>query len=260
MPELVVATYNVHGGVDGWGRPFDVVAACRELAADVLVLEELWAEAGTDLASDVAGTLGYEAHVLPMAPGVLHPPVAPTAGQWGPPRWRRRGVGLRLDPRHGPAPGSARAVRGTMGVALLSRLPVRQVERVDLGRFPGDLTRRGAVVAEVDVGGRRVSVAGTHMPHIRHGSVVHFRRLRRVLQAAGTRAVIVGDMNLWGPPLELLFPGWRRAVRGRTWPAWRPLAQLDHVLVPHELAVGDAAVLRVGDSDHRAVRATVVVA
>ena len=44
MPDLTIASYNIH-----WGRgpkrrghpPFDVVAACRRLDADVLVLQEI---------------------------------------------------------------------------------------------------------------------------------------------------------------------------------------------------------------------------
>ncbi len=37
-----VASFNVHAGVDGWGRPFDLVAACGALKADILVLQEAW--------------------------------------------------------------------------------------------------------------------------------------------------------------------------------------------------------------------------
>jgi len=62
-------------------------------------------------------------------------------------------------------------------------------------------------------------------------------------------------MNLWGPPLSLLLPGWRRAVRGRTWPAWRPHSQPDHIFVNEAVAVGGSSVVRAGNSDHRAVRA-----
>jgi endonuclease/exonuclease/phosphatase family metal-dependent hydrolase len=62
-------------------------------------------------------------------------------------------------------------------------------------------------------------------------------------------------MNLWGPPVSLLLPGWRRAVRGRTWPSWRPHSQPDHVLVTSVVRVIDGAVVRTGNSDHLAVRA-----
>ena len=35
---LTLATFNVHMGVDGWGRPYDVVSGCAGLGADLLVM------------------------------------------------------------------------------------------------------------------------------------------------------------------------------------------------------------------------------
>ena len=258
MSEIVVASFNVHGGIDGWGRPFDVEAACRELDADVLVLQEMWAPIGVALGSDVADKLGYEAHGYDMAPAWLWPPASSDPPGWGPHRWRRRRVGLRLDERSAAGTLGPDSIRhGTVGLVLLNRLPAVRVEHVDLGRFPGDLTRRGVVIAEFDVGGSSLLVVGTHMPHLRHGSLVLLRRLQRALATSSTRMVLLGDMNLWGPPLRVLLPNWRRAVRGRTWPAWRPLAQLDHVLLGTGVSAASASILRVGNSDHRAVRVTV---
>ncbi len=270
MTRLTLANFNTHAGIDGWGRPFDVVGACRELQADVLVLQEVWAPSGQALAADVADALGYEAHTFTMARAVLHPPFPEGHGgaSWGPPRYRRRGVGLRLDVHRRPAPETAPAPdrvparvaglrAGTVGLAVLSRLPVRHSQLVELGRMLGDQARRAALVVDLEVAGHRLVVAGTHMPHLSKGSLVQFRRLHRALATSGTDMVLLGDMNLFGPPLEVLFRGWRRAVRGRTWPAWRPLAQIDHVLVTPGLTVVDAAVKNVGRSDHLAVRVTV---
>jgi endonuclease/exonuclease/phosphatase (EEP) superfamily protein YafD len=85
---------------------------------------------------------------------------------------------------------------------------------------------------------------------------MQLRNLRRRLPPPGQRAVIVGDFNLWGPAVSALLPGWRRAVRGRTWPAHRPHSQIDHVLVRDGVEVVDAAVLGEVGSDHRPVRVT----
>jgi endonuclease/exonuclease/phosphatase family metal-dependent hydrolase len=46
-------------------------------------------------------------------------------------------------------------------------------------------------------------------------------------------------------------------VRGRTWPAHRPIAQIDPLLAGPGVAVRNAAVAAEQGSDHRAVRATV---
>jgi endonuclease/exonuclease/phosphatase family metal-dependent hydrolase len=66
--------------------------------------------------------------------------------------------------------------------------------------------------------------------------------------------VIVGDFNLWGPAVTALLPGWRRAVRGRTWPAHRPHSQIDHVLINRHLTYVNGEVVGDHHSDHRPVR------
>ena len=43
---LSIANYNMHCGMDGWGRPYDYVAAIAALDADVIVLEEAWTADG----------------------------------------------------------------------------------------------------------------------------------------------------------------------------------------------------------------------
>lgn len=257
MPDIVVATLNVHGGVDGWGRPFDVAEACRQLDADVLAVQELWSPIGSDAGAELAAVLGCEGRVFRMAPGRLRPPPPGAGRRWGP-RWPRTHLRalLALDDRAGESTRAATGVPGTIGFALLSRLPVREVDSVDLGRMPGDQCRRGALLAELDVAGCPLLVAATHMSHLRHFSPVQFRRLHRALPPRSVAAALLGDMNLWGPPLELLVPGFARAVRGRTWPAWRPLVQSDHVLVTPPVAVRRGELRRVGNTDHLAVRAT----
>jgi endonuclease/exonuclease/phosphatase family metal-dependent hydrolase len=129
---------------------------------------------------------------------------------------------------------------------------------VDLGRLRRDRLRRVAVVVRVDVDGRELAVIGTHMSHLTYGSLTHFLTLRRRLAAevGDHPAVLVGDMNLWGPPVELLFGGWHRAVRGRTWPSWRPHSQVDHILVRGPVIAVHGEVLDDAGSDHRPVRAT----
>jgi endonuclease/exonuclease/phosphatase (EEP) superfamily protein YafD len=108
------------------------------------------------------------------------------------------------------------------------------------------------------VGNGVLTVHGTHVSHLLQGSPVHYRELSRALARGGRPAVLAGDMNLWGPAVSLQLPGWRRVVRGRTWPATRPHSQLDHVLVSG-FVTGSGAVLGPLGSDHRPVRAELVV-
>jgi endonuclease/exonuclease/phosphatase family metal-dependent hydrolase len=263
--DFCVASFNVHAGVDGWGRRFDVVAACRRLEADVLVVQEVWEpDDGPSMADALAHDLGATAVWHPMTTGrraVPHPDPGP---RWAPTRDVRTEANALYFDSERPLPERYRrtdryrdAEPGTWGLAVLSRLPVRESASIDLGRLRGDRSRRGVVVVEVSVGGTPVVVAGTHMSHLIAGSPVQFSRLRRAVSArvGGGLGVLAGDMNLWGPPTVALLPGWRRAVRGRTWPAWRPHSQPDHILVRGGLEVVSGAVVPSASSDHRPVRA-----
>jgi endonuclease/exonuclease/phosphatase family metal-dependent hydrolase len=132
----------------------------------------------------------------------------------------------------------------------LSRLPVKRVETVELGRLHRDpASLRSAVLAEIEVGDASITVAGTHLAHFTHGSPILLERLRRQLPVAGP-ALLAGDMNFWGPPLSLGLPGWRRAVRARTYPSWRAHSQIDHIFVTRAVEVIAGASVAVGRSDH----------
>lgn len=268
-PSLVVANFNLHAGIDGWGRPYDVVAACRQIDADVLALEETWVPdgdhgGGPGLADTIAAALGYEVVEHSLAGGRRAGPHPHADHRWMRPfDWRGSSHAIYLDSER---PLGRRVVRtprfgearpGRWGIALLSRLPVVSAEVLELGRLPRDRSRRAAIVLEVAVGTGAVTVVGTHMSHLTYGSPLQFRQLNRLLDARfGARpAVIAGDMNLWGPPVGALFPHWHRALRQRTWPAWRPHSQVDHILVRGPLAVLAAEVLPMAGSDHRPVRA-----
>lgn len=261
---FVVATFNLHAGVDGWGRPFDVVAACRSLDADVVVLEENWApDDGPSLAAQVAAALGYRSYEHALAGGRLARPDPAADDRWMRSfDWRGASHAIFLDserPYSDRIRASRRfteAGRGQWGIAVLSRLPVDGTEVIELGRLRRDRARRAALVVRVRLGARLVSVVGTHMSHITYGAPRQFLQLRHHLRTSvgGDPAVLAGDMNLWGPPVAALLWGWRRAVRAKTWPAWRPHSHVDHVLVHGALGVAGGEVLEMAGSDHRPVR------
>jgi endonuclease/exonuclease/phosphatase family metal-dependent hydrolase len=256
---MSLASFNVHSGVDTRGRGYDVVKACASLDADVLVIQESWqADADTEsTAARVADRLGYHLTEQPMARTKLHAPIEELA-----PR-----VGSKLGRVYGPllfegedSRGALRAHEGRpfrtgqWGVAVLSRVPVVDTTVLSLGKLPGDYAQRVAIRCDLDIDGRPVAAIGTHMSHLTQGSPLQFLRLRRLLPPTSQPAVLAGDMNLWGPPVSAAFPGWRRAVRGRTWPAVQPHSQLDHVLVTRPVTISEGLVAPDLGSDHRAVR------
>jgi endonuclease/exonuclease/phosphatase family metal-dependent hydrolase len=264
MPQLVVATFNIHAGTDGWGTPFDVVASCDELGADILLLQETWTpEGGEGLAFEVASSLGYESHEVPLSDALFLKSVTGPGKRWGPRNPRRDRslwVGDAENLAHLPRVHWDQARRGTWGIALLSRLPVRGVEAVELGRLRRDpAQRRAAILAEIEVDGSSITVVGMHLAHFTHGSPILVERLRSRLPTTGRPGVLAGDMNFWGPPLSLGLPGWRRAVRGRTYPSWRAHSQIDHIFVTRAVAVISGAPVAVGRSDHLALRARLAI-
>ena len=253
MNELTVVTLNLHGGqrnrgistprLGQHGPPpekaatngaIDVAGALRSFDADVLVLQESWwPDEGPAAIDLVAADSGAAVHWASFGRGIVEP-------------W--------------PHIISARPHRacGRIGLAVVSRLSTRLVEVIPVGDVPGDpALRRSALHLTLDVGGLDLDLIAVHLSsRLPYAPPMQIRNLRRRLPPPDRRAVIVGDFNLWGPAVTTLLPGWRRAVRGRTWPAHRPHSQIDHVLVRNGVEVVDAAVLDEVGSDHRPVRVT----
>ncbi len=309
MPALVIASWNVHSGVDGWGRPFDVVAGCRKLDADILVLQETWrSEKGKWLTAEVGDALEYRVEEQRIARAAMFSAPPNVGSRWGPPLFDGSPHGTRVDRVTGARPRSAprrfgpaspaghgpddegfprtlgpvgrrrdqRYVvkeRGEIGVAILWRndVAVVKAETWELGQSARDPTHRAAIAIEIDTSrsgvdatrgaeARTILVVGLHLSHLRHGSLGQLVRLRRKVarraEHAGMPAVLAGDMNLPGPAVSAAFPHMRRVVRGRTWPAWSPFAQPDHILIGNGVeATGE--VVPIAGSDHLPVRATV---
>ena len=269
---LTVANFNMHAGVDGWGRPYDPIAVCATFGADVLVLEESWTYdadgPGSGHAERIAAALGYQVVTCPLASGRLAPPHPDATARWLPRmgfRAERRALYVSsVSPLPARELASARyrtAQPGTWGIAVLTRggLVVEGSQTLHLPSLQRDRVRRAAIVVDVTVEGRPMSIVGTHMSHLQYGSHRHYGTLNERLRTeARPDAVLLGDMNLWGPPVRAFLPDWHRAVKGRTWPAWNPHSQIDHILVRGDVQIGSASVLPAVGSDHRPVRAELI--
>jgi endonuclease/exonuclease/phosphatase family metal-dependent hydrolase len=269
---LTVANFNLHAGVDGWGRPFDPIEVCRELGTDVIVLEESWtsAEAGAPdeigQAEQIAAALGYEAVTFALAEGRRARADPDATGKWMPPQGLRSGRNaLFFDgerPYPAPVAASPRFVAaelGRWGIAVLTRrgMTVDDTRILHLPQLKRDRVRRAAIVVDLTVEGHPISVIGTHMSHLEFGSHRHYAALKKRLRGDEARpdAVLLGDMNLWGPPVRIFLPRWHRAVKGPTWPARKPHSQIDHILVRGAIGIVSGEVWPDAGSDHRPVRA-----
>lgn len=218
---LRVASYNVHRcvGSDGVDDPERIIAVIRELDAAVVALQEVGVAPG-------AGPLPDRFDALARATGLVA--VA------------------------GPTLESARAPYGN---ALLTRLPVRRVLRLDLsvpGREP-----RGALDVEIDAPGGPLHVVATHLGLSRRERRIQASRLLRHVRARPGPLVVLGDINAWPPvgaAVRRLEAEVGRTPRLATFPARRALLALDRVWVrPSDrlraLRVHRSALARVA-SDH----------
>lgn len=270
---LTVANFNMHCGIDGWGRPFDFVGACASLEADVLMLEETWNpdDAREDgQAHVVARALGYEVFTCALAEGRRIRAQPSQSDSWMPrPAMANRNKSLYFHSVRPLSEGTVALARyqeaepGTLEIAILVRgdAVVDGTRTLHLPQLGRDQIRRAALVVDVTVGGHPLSLAGTHMSHIHMGSYRHWMALRkRLATEARPETVLAGDMNLWGPPVNSFFPAWRRAVTGRTWPSQHPHSQVDHVLITPPLSVVEARVVDRSGSDHRPVVVTLALA
>ena len=224
---VTIASLNAHGGVDRHGEPFDVEAACHYLKADVITIQEAWRPDGQpDPLAAPARALGAQVkHTSLVADTDL--------------------AALRVGP--GTEPGS-------WGLAILTVLPVTGYYVADLGRAPWDVCHRGAQILTVTTpGGKSLRVVNTHLTH-RYISLVQLRRLVRHLAGGTDPTVIVGDLNM---PRAATWAagGYSGPVRGRTYPAHRPLVQLDHLLAGPGITDLDGEVLDPVGSDHLPIRA-----
>jgi endonuclease/exonuclease/phosphatase family metal-dependent hydrolase len=234
---ITVASLNLHCGFTQRGEPYDVTAALSSLDADVIAVQESWRATGADDDPVAASARSLGARLIRS--------------------WLHSGESL------ASLAIAARPDPGSFGIAIVSRLPVTGYEVVDLGRAPGDRIRRAAqVVSVLTPGGQPLRLANAHLTH-KFTSPVQLawlsRRLRQIRGApapgrAAAPAVIVGDLNM--PRLATVTAvGYAPVIRGRTWPADRPVIQLDHMLVSQGLAGAGARVLEPVGSDHRPIRA-----
>jgi endonuclease/exonuclease/phosphatase family metal-dependent hydrolase len=225
---ITLASLNLHGGVTGQGAPFDVAEACHRLKADIITLQEAWRpETRPDAVTGVAAALGA---------GVRHRGLARNTSR----------ARLAIGTDEGP---------GTWGLAVLTMLPVIRYHEIELGRAPGDQIGRAAQVVTVATpGGAALRVVNTHLTH-RYSSPVQLALLvRRLAAGSAVPTVIVGDLNM-PRPATVVALGYRPAVRGRTFPAGRPLIQLDHMLLRGGVTATGAEVAEPLGSDHLPIRA-----
>ena len=159
------------------------------------------------------------------------------------------------------------------GIGIVSKIPVMSWHRLNLGNsplglpliVPGDESGKGrprfiyvkdeprlALAAVLENG---LTVVNTHLSFVPGFNLSQLRRVKKwalsIAQSTGTRAVVVGDLNL-PKILPVVASQWQSLVTQNTYPSWGGKIQFDYILSP-DLAFGEYSVRNfapTGVSDH----------
>lgn len=221
--QLTFASYNIHKavGLDRRRDPERIMAVLRELGADVVALQETDRRFGEREAALPLQLIEEQGHYRTV-------PLAMRAHSLG---WH----------------GNALLVRRGITVAEAAVVPLPTLEP------------RGAIRADLIVAGTRLRVVGMHLDL----SGLRRRQQLRAVFAHCARcdhhcpSVLMGDFNEWsrrGGALHEVHDPWRVLAPGRSFPARRPVAQLDRIVVSAEWSCRETGVhhsaLAVQASDH----------
>ena len=159
------------------------------------------------------------------------------------------------------------------GIGIVSKISVMSWHRLNLGNsplglpliVPGDESGKGrprfiyvkdeprlALAAVLENG---LTVVNTHLSFVPGFNLSQLRRVKRwalsIAESTGTRAVVVGDLNL-PKNLPIVASQWQSLVTQNTYPSWGGKIQFDYILSP-DLAFGEYSVRNfapTGVSDH----------
>ena len=220
---LTFASYNIRKAIgrDRRRDPDRILAVLREIDADVVALQE------------ADRRFGRRVSALPLAAILEHTPYVP--------------VPLSMKPDSIGWHGNALLVRRGMPVIAAEPVPLPTLEP------------RGAIRVDVACAGARLRVVGMHLDL---SGLRRRHQVRSVLDHLSAcdgdcPTVLMGDFNEWarhGGCYREFGHDWRVLSPGRSYPAMRPVAQLDRIVVTPHWRVDAAGVhhsaLAAAASDH----------
>lgn len=243
-----VATFNILNGrspADQEVHPHRLGRAIKSLDADVLALQEVDRNQPRSAKAD----LTHVAAEAMDAPD--HRFVAALAGSPGA-TWMA-------------ADGEEQPSDAAYGIALLSRYPVTSWQVIRLPAVPTRVPMRFgrswelvhdeprvAVAADIDGPLGPVTVACTHLSFLQWWNRRQLRLLTRSLAHHRRPLVLAGDLNM-SPLTAARITGMRPLARHLTFPADRPVEQLDHVLADGRIRAVRSEAVELPISDHRAL-------
>jgi endonuclease/exonuclease/phosphatase family metal-dependent hydrolase len=209
MQPLKVATYNIRKcmGTDRRRDPRRVLDVLRELDADIVALQE------------ADKRFGLRASAIPHHMFMEHSDYAPI-----PLNGRLHSIGWH---------GNAILVRRGIEVRHAQPLPLPMLEP------------RGAVVAQLNIGGHDVRIIGVHLDLSGLWRRRQIKTILKYLDSAEPHmpTIILGDFNQWSDRGALSEFAFHRHLIVKTPPSFHsrhPVARLDRIIVSHDIIVDDA--------------------
>lgn len=208
---LKIGSYNIQKaiGLDARRRPDRTLKVIQELNCDVLALQEADKRFGPRESTLDRNTILSETDYLPV-------PFAKNGKSLG---WH----------------GNALLVRNSIEVLDYRRLDLPTLEP------------RGAVAADLNLGGQTIRVAAMHLSLVGHfrkkqiASLMH--QLHEHLDYMPT--VLIGDLNEWrdtSRSMKLLEERYEVTTPGRSFPSPLPVGSLDRIITSPEFTVRKAGV------------------
>lgn len=209
MTELTVASYNMRKaiGTDRRRRPERILEVLREVDADVIALQE------------ADRRFGRRASALP-------PSILAEHGDWKPVDFGIRAQSI-----------------GWHGNAVLVRKSAQVID-CEAIHLPA-LEPRGAVMADIRIGGARLRVVGVHLDlsglwrrRQAHAILAHLAASSEQLPT-----VLMGDLNEWSAGSGCLRDFSRDLTCAPTGPSFharRPVARLDRIMVSSAVTIRDS--------------------
>jgi endonuclease/exonuclease/phosphatase family metal-dependent hydrolase len=208
MQPITVATYNIRKsiGTDRRRDPARILAVLAEVDADIVALQE------------ADRRFGQRISAIPPQMLAEHSDYAPVE-----------------------LSGRAHSI-GWHGNAILVRRGIEVRNATPL--IIPTLEPRGAVVAELRIGGQALRILGVHLDL---SGLWRRRQIRAILThldaAPHMPTVIMGDFNQWsnrGALSEFAFHHHRLVQTPPSFHSRRPVARLDRIIVSHDLRVEEA--------------------
>lgn len=146
-------------------------------------------------------------------------------------------------------------------IGLLSRFPITKVVR---HRLPGKIPGRGLLVVHIEAKGIPIAVAVGHLSLGSKDRARQMIRIGEILGGIAERTIFMGDFNCTQESEEMRFlasmTGLRSALdHAPTYPSWRPMRDIDHVMVSAGITIRRACTLGIPLSDHLPVAVEAVI-